>query len=65
MVLEELPRLQAVIDRMRGCGATMLLVYFALRGELIGILGQFGGWLIYGRNLYFVRVKHKRVMSDE
>ncbi len=46
-------------------GATMLLVYFTLRGEPIGMLGQSVGWLIYGRNLYFVRVKHKEVMSDE
>ena len=46
-------------------GATMLLVYFTLRREPIGMLGQSVGWLIYGRNLYFVKVKHKQVMSDE
>ncbi len=46
-------------------GATLLLVYFTLRGEPVGMLGQLVGWLVYSRNLYFVRVKQKRVMSDK
>ncbi len=46
-------------------GATLLLVYFTMRGEPVGMLGQLVGWLVYSRNLYFVRVKQKRVMSDE
>ncbi len=45
-------------------GATMLLVYFTLRGEPVGILGQLVGWLVYSRNLYFVRVKHKRLGQE-
>ena len=35
-------------------GASMLLVYFAWRRDIIGILGQGTGWLIYVRNLYFI-----------
>lgn len=46
-------------------GATMLLIYFTLRGEPVGMLGQLVGWAVYSRNLYFVRVKQKRVISDE
>lgn len=46
-------------------GATMLLIYFTLRGEPVGMLGQLVGWAVYSRNLYFVRVKRKRVISDE
>ena len=45
-------------------GATMLLVYFTMRGEPVGILGQLVGWLVYSRNLYFVRVKHKRLGQE-
>ena len=36
-------------------GATMLLVYFGLRGEPVGVLGQSLGWVVYGRNLYMIR----------
>lgn len=35
-------------------GATMLLVYFIWRKDVIGVLGQAVGWGIYVRNLYFV-----------
>jgi lipid-A-disaccharide synthase-like uncharacterized protein len=45
-------------------GATLLLAYFTLRGEPIGMLGQLVGWLVYSRNLYFVRVKHKEVAEE-
>ncbi len=36
-------------------GATMLLVYFTLRAELIGMLGQSIGWAVYSRNLWLIR----------
>lgn len=32
-------------------GASMLLVYFIWRRDIVGILGQSAGWLIYARNL--------------
>jgi lipid-A-disaccharide synthase-like uncharacterized protein len=35
-------------------GASMLLVYFIWRKDVVGILGQSAGWLIYARNLYMI-----------
>ena len=39
-------------------GATMLVIYFAWRKDVVGILGQATGWLIYVRNLWLI-YKHK------
>ncbi len=36
-------------------GATMLLVYFIWRRDIVGILGQAAGWIIYIRNLALIR----------
>ena len=36
-------------------GATMLLVYFIWRRDIVGILGQATGWIIYVRNLILIR----------
>lgn len=41
-------------------GASMLLVYFIWRQDIVGIVGQATGWLIYGRNLWLL---HRR--NDE
>lgn len=35
-------------------GASMLLVYFVWRKDVIGILGQSAGFLIYARNLWLI-----------
>lgn len=35
-------------------GASMLLVYFIWRRDIIGVLGLGTGWLIYGRNLWLI-----------
>ena len=35
-------------------GATMLLTYFIWRKDIVGVLGQAAGWLIYVRNLYLI-----------
>jgi len=35
-------------------GATMLFLYFALRGDPVGVLGQAVGWTVYSRNLYLI-----------
>ncbi|MEM6332229.1 MAG: lipid-A-disaccharide synthase N-terminal domain-containing protein [Planctomycetota bacterium] len=35
-------------------GASMLIVYFVWRKDIVGILGQSTGWIIYTRNLYFI-----------
>lgn len=35
-------------------GASMLLMYFLWRGDLVGILGQATGWVVYLRNLWFI-----------
>ena len=45
-------------------GATLLLVYFTLRGEPVGMLGQSVGWLVYSRNLYLFRAKHNGVAVE-
>ncbi len=44
-------------------GATMLLVYFGLRGEPVGVLGQSLGWVVYSRNLYMIRKADHRGTS--
>jgi lipid-A-disaccharide synthase-like uncharacterized protein len=36
-------------------GATMLLIYFIWRRDIVGILGQTTGWIIYVRNLALIR----------
>lgn len=35
-------------------GATLLLAYFIWRQDLVGILGQLTGWLIYLRNIWLI-----------
>jgi len=35
-------------------GASMLLTYFIWRRDIIGVLGQATGWLIYVRNLWMI-----------
>jgi lipid-A-disaccharide synthase-like uncharacterized protein len=35
-------------------GATLLLVYFVWRKDVVGVLGQATGWLIYVRNLSLI-----------
>jgi len=39
-------------------GATMLLIYFILRAEPVGIMGQLFGWVVYSRNLYLINKKN-------
>ena len=35
-------------------GASMLLVYFVWRRDIVGVVGQTTGWIIYLRNLWFI-----------
>lgn len=35
-------------------GATMLIIYFIWRKEIVGFLGQSTGWFIYIRNLWWI-----------
>lgn len=35
-------------------GATMLLMYFTWRKDIVGFIGQATGWLIYVRNLWMI-----------
>lgn len=35
-------------------GASMLMVYFVWRKDIVGFLGQSTGWLVYIRNLWFI-----------
>lgn len=44
-------------------GATMLLVYFLWRRDVVGVLGQGTGWLIYARNLFLIRRDHGAVVT--
>jgi lipid-A-disaccharide synthase-like uncharacterized protein len=40
-------------------GASMLLVYFVWRRDIVGVVGQSTGWIIYGRNLWLIyRERH-------
>lgn len=40
-------------------GATMMLVYFVWRRDIVGVLGQTTGWMIYLRNLWLIhRERH-------
>ena len=41
-------------------GAVMLLMYYILRLEPIGIIGQCVGWTVYARNLYLIKTKKKQ-----
>lgn len=46
-------------------GASMLLVYFVWRKDIVGIFGQSTGWLIYVRNLYFIyKPRHREPAAD-
>ena len=36
-------------------GASMLIVYFIWRIDIVGVLGQATGWFVYVRNLWFIR----------
>ena len=46
-------------------GASMLLVYFVWRKDIIGVLGQSTGWLIYSRNLYLIYFGHRAPRAAE
>ena len=35
-------------------GASMLLLYFVWRRDIVGVVGQCAGWVIYGRNLWLI-----------
>ncbi len=35
-------------------GASMLLLYFVWRRDIVGIVGQCAGWVVYGRNLWLI-----------
>jgi lipid-A-disaccharide synthase-like uncharacterized protein len=35
-------------------GASMLLVYFVWRRDIVGVVGQATGWIIYLRNLWLI-----------
>ncbi len=35
-------------------GASMLMIYFIWRRDIIGVVGQSAGWLIYVRNLWLI-----------
>ena len=35
-------------------GATMLLVYFVWRRDVVGVVGQLTGWVVYLRNLWLI-----------
>jgi lipid-A-disaccharide synthase-like uncharacterized protein len=41
-------------------GATMLLMYFLWRKDIIGVLGQSTGWFIYVRNLWLIYARRMR-----
>jgi len=40
-------------------GATMLIVYFVWRVDIVGVLGQSTGWFVYLRNLWLIYGEEK------
>ena len=44
-------------------GASLLLLYFILRREPVGVLGQSIGWAIYTRNLILIRRRGSRAAA--
>ena len=40
-------------------GSMMVMAYFILDHDLVGMLGQSVGWTVYSRNLYLIRIKHR------
>ncbi|MBB6430471.1 lipid-A-disaccharide synthase N-terminal domain-containing protein [Algisphaera agarilytica] len=51
-------------------GATMLMIYFIWRKDIVGVLGQSTGWFIYARNVALLRktrvtVTRSAAASDE
>ncbi|MCC7145372.1 MAG: lipid-A-disaccharide synthase N-terminal domain-containing protein [Phycisphaeraceae bacterium] len=47
-------------------GASMLLMYFTWRQDLVAFAGQSAGWLIYVRNLYLIyRHKEQQMLAEE
>jgi len=40
-------------------GASMLIVYFLWRKDIVGVLGQSTGWVIYARNLWLIHLHPK------
>ncbi len=45
-------------------GATMLLVYFLWRRDIVGVLGQSTGWFIYVRNLWLIYRRPGRAQAS-
>lgn len=41
-------------------GASMLMVYFVWRKEIVGFIGQSTGWFVYVRNLWFIYGREDR-----
>ena len=46
-------------------GASMLFVYFTLRGEPVGMIGQSVGWTVYTRNLYLIYKKRRSAIPPD
>jgi lipid-A-disaccharide synthase-like uncharacterized protein len=44
-------------------GASMLLAYFIWRRDIVGVLGQSAGWIIYTRNLWLIYRERWRTAS--
>jgi lipid-A-disaccharide synthase-like uncharacterized protein len=40
-------------------GASMLMIYFVWRRDIVGVLGQATGWVIYVRNLWLIHQERR------
>lgn len=45
-------------------GASMILVYFLWRRDVVGVLGQCAGWVIYVRNLWLIYRERRQPVAD-
>ncbi len=46
-------------------GATMLVIYFVWRKDIVGVLGQSTGWVIYMRNLWLIHFSPPAPPDDD
>ncbi len=44
-------------------GASLLIVYFVWRRDIVGVLGQTTGWAIYLRNLWLIRNEARALLA--
>lgn len=47
------------------CGGVMLMVYFVWRKDIVGVVGQSTGVLVYARNLWFIHFASPQAAASD